>query len=432
MTDDNPIRLSRRRVLGGLGTIGIASAGAGLGTTAYFSDQESFVGNSLTAGELDLFVHVDYAEDQGSYSQYAIDTILNGNTVGTDPEGEPLSIDVDDVKPGDSGEGNLCFSVVDNPAYLWMCGALTANDQNGTTQPEEAALEELYEEVPTEGQLADAMEVTLSYCSDVEGDLVLGQEIVSGSLRDVLVALRTGIPLYGDGDGTAPVANRVPFEGVSSSEETAETCICLHWEVPTDVGNEIQTDSVTFDFSFYAEQSRHNDGTNNPCVDAMYASETNPTASVETEDVLKLSTTYGTDTHAFAIDLAEPWSDENEPNANVGLGFDMNENGVWDWQVHWSSSDGFRYQENTGSPGSPDIQPWEPLPADIFAWKSGTQIVFLIDAARFPAVGDTYSFVANASYGGATHANISTDPENSWSSADGWTSSQYFLQATVA
>ncbi len=48
MTDDNTnIGLSRRRVLGGLGAIGIASAGAGLGTTAYFSDQESFEGTRL-------------------------------------------------------------------------------------------------------------------------------------------------------------------------------------------------------------------------------------------------------------------------------------------------------------------------------------------------------------------------------------------------
>jgi len=32
------------------------------------------------------------------------------------------------------------------------------------------------------------------------------------------------------------------------------------------VGNEIQTDSVAFDFEFYAVQSRHNDGSANPCI----------------------------------------------------------------------------------------------------------------------------------------------------------------------
>jgi hypothetical protein len=30
--------------------------------------------------------------------------------------------------------------------------------------------------------------------------------------------------------------------------------------VPTDVGNEIQTDSASFDLGFYTEQCRHNSG----------------------------------------------------------------------------------------------------------------------------------------------------------------------------
>jgi predicted ribosomally synthesized peptide with SipW-like signal peptide len=56
MTSDNHFRISRRKVLAGLGTIGIASAGAGLGTSAYFSDQETFENNSITAGTLDMLV----------------------------------------------------------------------------------------------------------------------------------------------------------------------------------------------------------------------------------------------------------------------------------------------------------------------------------------------------------------------------------------
>ena len=54
--DNTPIGLSRRRVLGGIGAIGVASAGAGLGTTAFFSDEESFENNTITAGQLDLSV----------------------------------------------------------------------------------------------------------------------------------------------------------------------------------------------------------------------------------------------------------------------------------------------------------------------------------------------------------------------------------------
>jgi len=60
MKDETDITISRRTVLAGLGTIGVASAGAGLGTTAYFSDEETFADNRLVAGSFDL--KVDWEE----------------------------------------------------------------------------------------------------------------------------------------------------------------------------------------------------------------------------------------------------------------------------------------------------------------------------------------------------------------------------------
>lgn len=56
--DDNNQNLSvltRRRLLGGIGVIGLASAGAGLGTTAFFSDEEA-VSAQVEAGRLDLLM----------------------------------------------------------------------------------------------------------------------------------------------------------------------------------------------------------------------------------------------------------------------------------------------------------------------------------------------------------------------------------------
>ncbi|OYR85066.1 hypothetical protein DJ72_04610, partial [Halorubrum distributum] len=102
--NDDKIGLSRRKMLVGLGAVGVASAGAGIGTTAYFNDTETFEDNTLTAGSLDLFVHVDYSEDQGSYAQYSTEpgTFIDGNVMGGG-DGEPLSIQVSDLKPGDSG-----------------------------------------------------------------------------------------------------------------------------------------------------------------------------------------------------------------------------------------------------------------------------------------------------------------------------------------
>ncbi len=57
MADNNEkFAVSRRSVLAGIGAVGVASAGAGLGTTAYFSDQQSFEGNTITAGTLAIKV----------------------------------------------------------------------------------------------------------------------------------------------------------------------------------------------------------------------------------------------------------------------------------------------------------------------------------------------------------------------------------------
>jgi len=53
MSDKN-IAVTRRRVLGGIVTVGAASAAVGAGTFAFFSDTESSSNNQVTAGTLDL------------------------------------------------------------------------------------------------------------------------------------------------------------------------------------------------------------------------------------------------------------------------------------------------------------------------------------------------------------------------------------------
>ena len=57
MTDDTPqlYNLTRRKVLAGLGAVGLASAGAGLGTSAFYQDIENLQA-SLNAGRVDLFM----------------------------------------------------------------------------------------------------------------------------------------------------------------------------------------------------------------------------------------------------------------------------------------------------------------------------------------------------------------------------------------
>ena len=82
MTDDN-IKLTRRKILA-RGAVGAAGAGAGLGTTALFNDEESFEDNSLTAGELDL--KIDWEE------HYSFPQIYGNDDPTLDAQGEPLNV----------------------------------------------------------------------------------------------------------------------------------------------------------------------------------------------------------------------------------------------------------------------------------------------------------------------------------------------------
>jgi len=111
MTDDihekrRVYNLSRRRVLGGIGAVGLASAGAGLGTTALFSDTEQFEGNVLAAGSLDLVVdweeHYYYDQVDELDLRYSIDDLSDEDAamyVGfPDPEAPMLYVHGDDIE----------------------------------------------------------------------------------------------------------------------------------------------------------------------------------------------------------------------------------------------------------------------------------------------------------------------------------------------
>jgi len=239
---NEPIELSRRKILLGVGTVGAAGAGAGLGTSALFSDTERFSNNTITAGKLDLHVGWETVYDGPG------DVQVDDGTL----DGEPaLLVDLGDLKPGDTGRWTFCFDVVDNPAYLWLGGALTADAEVDQTEPEAAA--DLTDgSIGTRvGELGDAIEATLAYDN--------GPTITDGSLKSVVEELQFGVPLDGDGD----------TEGRSCYPTGGGHCVELEWTLPLDVGNEVQSDSVGFGIQFFAQQCRNNDGTTNPTLDAV-------------------------------------------------------------------------------------------------------------------------------------------------------------------
>jgi predicted ribosomally synthesized peptide with SipW-like signal peptide len=280
---NNDFPLSRRTVLGGLGTVGLASAGAGLGTSAYFSDTEAFRNNTLDAGSLDLYVDYFSHVDQGSYGVFSV----AGTNDGGDDNGDPITSELTDVKPGDSGTLAFCFEIDDNPAYLWTCGELVSNDENGAPEPEATGSPDTTLGDPGlgEGELAQSIEVVVSYCevaADVDangtagfdaGDLTPVAERWTGTLADFLATVAGGVPLDGmagepESGGFYAPGEQSCYAGTATAAESdaVNPCLCIDWVVPTTVGNEIQTDSLSFAMAFHAVQCRHNDGTANPCA----------------------------------------------------------------------------------------------------------------------------------------------------------------------
>jgi predicted ribosomally synthesized peptide with SipW-like signal peptide len=254
------IDLSRRKVLGSIGAIGATSAGAGLGTSAYFNDTEAFTNNSFTTGELDLKVDYQYmywGPESGPYGSAGRpfvsawpDTDDDGVRDNTDTPGDddditqPLA-NLSDMKPGDSGCLDIGLELVDNPGYICVSGSLSESE-NGMTEPEA--------DVDTEsgGELGDHIEATLFY--DTDGDSVTeeGCEIddddvvvAQGTLRQVFKHLDQGVPLSDGTDACIAGGQR--------------HTVVLHYELPAETGNVVQSDSASFDLTFYTEQCRHNE-----------------------------------------------------------------------------------------------------------------------------------------------------------------------------
>jgi hypothetical protein len=96
---DETLQLSRRQVLAAAGTTGVAAAGAGLGTSAFFSDTELFQNNRLVAGELD--VRVGFAEHYSNWSTDEAEglggnvTMPSNGTADGDAVGLPTQTTVD-------------------------------------------------------------------------------------------------------------------------------------------------------------------------------------------------------------------------------------------------------------------------------------------------------------------------------------------------
>jgi len=266
MTDDT-IELTRRKILASVGAVGAAGAGVGMGTSALFSDEEEFAQNTLAAGELDLkidwqqryfgpandsfpaygaagrpWVNAHPDEDGDgiqSLDSDAYRSVPNDGVVTYEDQGANIQeyltcetldhdydfgpnenslIELEDVKPGDSGEVTFSFHLCDNPGYVWFCGELNDASENGTNDPESASPDEEDGVV----ELLDAVTVKTWYDVDCNNEFDEDEEPLAGSPT----TLRGLFENFAGQSGGCFLLDASVYPGIDP-DETSQDCLSL-------------------------------------------------------------------------------------------------------------------------------------------------------------------------------------------------------------
>jgi predicted ribosomally synthesized peptide with SipW-like signal peptide len=313
---DEKLELSRRKILGVTTAVGIAGVGAGLGTSALFSDGESFTNNSITAGTTNLIAEAEIVDvSSGLETNGTVELTDINNDDGSDPDvleadGTMVAgLTVGDMKPGDSFIIRVTVAVQDNPMYV-AATAANADDsegvntepenstQNGGTNPDvengtgagngsdavgdgtgddagdldnETLITFGYDgaQVGTPGNVDRTLDTTDgSGNPQITPDPGLGFDGSSSATATSFIdALQAGGLTYrnraggtadppgGHGDG---LATRVGGDASANNVDREQVTHFIKFELPIDVGNEVQGDTISFDFGVEAEQVRNN------------------------------------------------------------------------------------------------------------------------------------------------------------------------------
>jgi hypothetical protein len=111
---------------------------------------------------------------------------------------------------------------------------------------------------------ADSAGTVSSILTDIVSDISMPEQVFRrGTLQDDLAALQAGagIPLDGDLTTAFDELDDAPdSDGRDCFDPGVTYYIGFGWWLPSDIGNEVQGDSVSFDLGFYTEQCRNNDG----------------------------------------------------------------------------------------------------------------------------------------------------------------------------
>jgi predicted ribosomally synthesized peptide with SipW-like signal peptide len=201
--------------------IGLVATITGAGLYAYFSDTETSTGNTFTAGTLDL------------------KTLVGGSW-----EDSVIHLEISNIKPGWSKEFWVSLKNVGTlTGKLSVEISTIVNDENGRIDPEIEA-----------GDISDYVGELGDYL------LVYKMHLTRGGWHGT-TRLKTLDNFYAPPPGTKPLnqmggkrfyAYTDPSVAIMGPSETRDFVIIL--QLPSDVGNIVQSDKVQFDITFRLEQ----------------------------------------------------------------------------------------------------------------------------------------------------------------------------------
>ncbi len=269
--------------------VGAAAVGA---TGAFFSDTETSVGNTFTAGAIDLKVdstqhynnmvctevtpgifqwvaEVGFVPGPGHYPAPNSPCTGTWSLVDLDTVAHKF-FDFGDVKPGDMGENTVSLHIDNNPAWACVDITTTANDENTLIEPESAAGDltlgpvgngELAGNVHFQTWLDDGAVDGFQGVSDAtEGDNIwqIGENaLAAGALSD-LVGNPLHLTLADGGTGNPLDPTQTSYIGLFWCAGTVTGSAGNLGCDGSTMGNTAQTDSAVATVAFRVEQSRNN------------------------------------------------------------------------------------------------------------------------------------------------------------------------------
>lgn len=200
---DGRFTLTRRKLLAGAVTAGVAGAGAGAGSAALFSDTETSGPNGFTAGTLNLTL-----DGQDTTVQFLSQT---------------------GIAPGDSGTATMTVANAGSvTGYVDVEVASVTNAENGCAGNENSADNSCGDPGQGLGELQDSLETEAYFQNGptLWGPTTVAAEPNAGDVYDVDYTLSGG----------------------------ASDQFVLDWSLPAGTGNEAQTDSVSIQVTFRLDQ----------------------------------------------------------------------------------------------------------------------------------------------------------------------------------